>query len=257
MYGPKPRTNPHANRPHGPRSAVLGTGPRTVPPAWKSGNPQARASNQQNEEGTKVLISGLPFDVEKEAIVELLLSTVGPLEEVTCVYTKERKPTGMSIVQFKRAQHAHDARKMYNGKVVDQQKPIKVEIIGEPLPAYGLMNPNQAQAQAAPQPSLIERLGMIGSAFIQGQQTRKGPRPSVAQLQQQNARAIQQQAYAQANLHVVPLDNERRPRKKGPKRIQKARAAHFVQKRKSAAQLDAEIEDYRKSAPKLQPPSSP
>lgn len=156
-----------------------------------------------------------------------------------------------------------------------QEKPIKVEIIGEPLPAYGLMNPNKAQAQAAPQPSLIERLGMIGSALlvsylkdaspvlisgrvsIQGQQTKKGPRPSVAQLQQQNARAIQQQAYTQANLHVVPLDNERRPRKKGPKRIQKARAAHFVQKRKSAAQLDAEIEDYRKSAPKLQPPSSP
>ncbi|KAG8946737.1 hypothetical protein FRC00_009430 [Tulasnella sp. 408] len=257
MYDPRTRGNPNASRAHGPRSAVLGSGPHSVPPAWRHGNPQPRTGgNPQNNEGNKILISGLPFDVEKEAIVELFQSTVGPLEEVTCVYTKEARPTGMSIVQFKKAQDAHEARKMYNGKVVDQRKPIKVEIIGEPLPSFGLMNPNQSAQAPAPQMSLIERLGMTGSTFMQSQQGRKGRKPNVMQLQQQNAWAVQQQAHAQSNPGIVALDGERRPRKKGPKRIQKARAMHFVPKKKSAAQLDAEMDDYRSSAPKP-PPSSP
>lgn len=70
MYDPRTRGNPNASRAHGPRSAVLGSGPHAVPPAWRHGNPQLRAGgNPQNNEGNKILITGLPFDVEKEAIV--------------------------------------------------------------------------------------------------------------------------------------------------------------------------------------------
>lgn len=72
MYGPKPRSNPSASRPapYGPRSSVLGAGPHSVPPAWRTGSSQQRNSAaQSSSEGTKILISGLPFDVEKEAVV--------------------------------------------------------------------------------------------------------------------------------------------------------------------------------------------
>ncbi|KAG8996988.1 hypothetical protein FRB90_012602 [Tulasnella sp. 427] len=257
MYGPKTRVN--GTRPHGPKTTVLGSGPHGVPPAWKSGYQQPKAGPSQSNEGNKILISGLPFDVEKDAIVELLGSTVGPLEDVTCVYTKQGQSTGMSIVRFKQAQHAHDARRMYNGKVVDQQRPIKVEIIGEPLPTHVPMNATQkAQPPPPPQPSLIERLGMIGSAFIQAQQGRRGPPHHTAlQIQQRNAMAIQQQGFGQPSFNIPTFDNnQRRPRKKGPKRLQKARNAHWVPKKKTAAQLDAEMDDYRSSAPKP-PPSSP
>lgn len=60
-----------------------------------------------------------------------------------------------------------------------QGKPIKVEIIGEPLPSFGLMNPNQSAQAPPPQMSLIERLGMTGSKLfvfcLEGARSRAHP----------------------------------------------------------------------------------
>ncbi len=91
----------------------------------------------------------------------------------------------------------------------------------------------------------------------QQRQQRGYGKPSAMQIQQQNAKMVQQQAYSNSNPIVALQNQPRRPRKKGPKRIhkviqQRGGAAPFAAKRKSAAELDAEMDDYRKAALKLE-----
>jgi len=246
MYGPRPRGNPNFNRnqPNGPRSAFLGNSARYVQPAWKKEHqlPKQKPERERLEGGSKVFIVGLPLDVERDAISELMESTVGPLREAFCVYNMAGKPTGMAVVHFTHPTDAAKARTLYNMKIIDQRKPISVEIIGAVSPAGPYPHtsgPTQAPPPPPPQRSLLDRLENLGKTMPHKARQQN----FVSNLQQQNARTVQNQARGKgiSAAQLPPAPKQRR--KKGPKRVQK------VLRQKTAEELDAEMEIYRSEAP--------
>jgi len=254
MYGPGMHGNFNRNRSNGPRAAFLGSGPQSVPPAWRGpSQPQPRhpptPSAPRVEAGGKIFISGLPLDVELDAITELMENTVGPLvlPDTFSFYNRAGKSLGMAMVHFAKPSDAVKARTLYNRKIIDQQKPIKVELIGDVMPRNGM----PFAPLPPPQPrSLFERLKVPAGQPPQAFRGRPAPhvQPDVFHLQQQNARVIQNQAVGrpQGPPQQYPLGRQRR--KKGPKRIQKART-HLTSQPKTVEDLDREMEEYKSLAP--------
>ncbi|KAG8906289.1 hypothetical protein FRB99_007158 [Tulasnella sp. 403] len=247
MYGPKPRTNLGRNRPNGPRTALIGSNASTVPPAWKATSGKPAQGGTRFDNGSKIFISGLPLDVGREAIAELMDSTVGPLKEAFCVYDKAGKATGMAVVHFSRSNDAARARALYNHKIIDQRRPIKVELIGEP-PSLFASSTSVIKPSPPSHRSLFDRIKtesdeLAGSAWNQHLHN-----PRLLQMQEQRARVIQSQARVRPG-GSSDLAATRLRRKKGPKRLQKTWASSAAIPKKTVEELDREIDEYRRGAP--------
>jgi len=228
MYGPRTHANNHSNR--NGRAAALGVGPRSVPPAWRH---QSSGLAPQVEAGSKIFIAGLPTDVDKEQVQELMENTIGRLRDTFCVYNKAGKATGMAVVHFAKTGDAMRARMMYNNKIIDQRQPIKVDLIVDSTEGLGLPI---IQAPAPPPPrTLLDRMTPVSRGG-------KGLSHAMS-IQQQRALAVQAQA-----TQSHPVASFRQRRKKGPRRLQKP--GGFVKMAKTADDLDREMEEYRRTAPK-------
>ncbi|KIP04738.1 hypothetical protein PHLGIDRAFT_129323 [Phlebiopsis gigantea 11061_1 CR5-6] len=217
MDGPKRYANYHG---HGRKNQVIGNQAGRAPPAWKDQQAVRRAATGQGKTGSKILLSMLPADVGEDEVKALFVKTVGPVQEAFTVYNSQGGSKGMAIVTFHRPGDAAVARQMYHGKIIDSRRPIKIEIIKDE-------DPTAKVAPAPPQvPSLLQRLQTGGSAPV-----KQAPQAS-------KKRVPQTHAPAPTTVHATPrtvANAARKPRKKkGPKRV-----------KKTAAQLDAEMEDYR------------
>jgi len=213
------------------RSTILGAGPRTVPPAWKY---QPLGPTPHAEAGSRIFIAGLPTDVDKEQIQELMENTIGRVRDTFCVYNKAGKATGMAVVHFAKPGDALRARTMYNNKIIDQRQPIKVDLIVDSIDGLDLRN-MQAPSVLPPR-TLLDRL----TPFITNSSPNMKPQYADAmRLQRQRALTVQ------ARAHAAPL---RQRRRKGPRQLQK----HGLTISKTIDELDKEMEDYRKKAPRLE-----
>jgi len=183
------------------------------------------------EKGSKILLSKLPTDVGDNEVEILFTKTVGPVKEAFIVYNSQGKSKGMAVVAFQRASDAAVARAKYNGKIVDGRRPIRIEIIKD----------EDETPQAPPKaPSLLERIGQPTARparpvaapavvpAVQPQKPKPKPKPARANVPQQP---------------VIANAKARLRQKKGPKRIKKV-----ANVKKSVAELDQEMEDYRASA---------
>ncbi|WVR07538.1 hypothetical protein IAU60_004580 [Kwoniella sp. DSM 27419] len=88
----------------------------------------------------KIIISNLPADVTEAAVRDLLQSTVGPVKTVQMAYTSTGKSTGVATIVFRNQGDANKAHASYHNRMIDNQRPMKVEIA---------IDPNQAQSLAS------------------------------------------------------------------------------------------------------------
>ncbi|KAI0942071.1 hypothetical protein AcV7_002603 [Taiwanofungus camphoratus] len=215
---------------HGTKRQLLGNQAGHAAPAWHTNHPvhgkKLAGPSNAVEKGSKILLSRLPSDVGENEVEVLFTKTVGPVKDVFIVYNAQGKSRGAAVISFQRPGDAAIARVKYNGKIVDGRRPIKIEIIKD----------EDEAPQAAPKPqvpSLLERLGTAMTAPAQPA-VLKPQLPAIQTHRQQNGRV---------NAPRPPSRNPRLPlrQKKGPKRI-----------KKSLAQLDQDIEEYRATAPAIQ-----
>ncbi|KDQ13409.1 hypothetical protein BOTBODRAFT_175712 [Botryobasidium botryosum FD-172 SS1] len=229
-----------SRRPRGARAAIVGShGPRAVPPAWRDATRNAHHPEYlrlASDTGSRALVSHLPPDVTESEIAELFQETVGPLKDAFLIYNNAGRSKGMAVVAFERPQDAAKARQMYNHKIIDQRRPIRIELIIDSDAPTLSRPPATATQVAAPMPqvlSLKDRIGPLASAP-------KGPKqPNFNPMTQVNFRPpTNTPARARPiNAHVPARGPRARP-KKGPKRTSK-----------SKVQLDSEMEEYRANAP--------
>ncbi|KAG8999476.1 hypothetical protein FRB94_011470 [Tulasnella sp. JGI-2019a] len=245
----------NSNRGHGGRqsgrAAVLGQGPRAIPPAWRH-QPPPKPYNPSMGAGSKIFIAGLPLDVERDQIQELMHTTVGALRDTFCVYNKAGKTTGMAIVHFVKPGDAHKARMLYHNKIIDQRAPIHVDLIVDTTQGFGL--PITQPPPPPPPRTLLDRIQPAGRVPRGGKhippQSRGHPNAAM-NIQQQRASAVQAQAnQAPAQPHVMP---SRQKRKKGPRRLQKNNvdpAASSKKQPRTAKDLDKDMDEYNAGADK-------
>ncbi|THH16121.1 hypothetical protein EW146_g4469 [Bondarzewia mesenterica] len=217
---------------YGPKRQLLGTQPGQAAPAWRPANlptgPNGSIASSSRkasmEQASKILLSHLPMDVGEAEVEELFKRTVGPMKDLFIVYNNQGNSKGMAIVTFQRPGDAAVARQKYNNKIVDGRHRIKIEIISNVEDPRETTQPPTAPAGP---PSLLSRLG--GATILAGPAAKK-PVNSFANAPPTQPRALQQR---QANIPITAGPRRRR-QKKGAKRV-----------KKSVAQLDQEMEDYR------------
>jgi THO complex subunit 4 len=125
----------------------------------------------------------------------------------------------MAVVTFQRATDAVSARSKYNGKVIDGKHKLKIELVtdnDEPLP--------QA-VTSKEQPSLLSRISGPQARSASDLTPSKGPATPPPQRPAKNL------------TPTIFVAGPKKRTKKGPKRV-----------KKSVAQLDQEMEDYRATA---------
>ncbi|KAF9078822.1 hypothetical protein BDP27DRAFT_30155 [Rhodocollybia butyracea] len=155
---------------------------------------QPAAAQQQSAE--KIIVSGLPQDVNEAQVKELFTTTVGPLKEVTLHYDSNGRSKGTASVHFQRKGDGTKAFQQYNNRLIDGRRPMKIEIVYDPT-------------RVAPGPSLASRVAPA-APVVQANGVRNGTRPGARR--------------GRGGRGGRPRKNDRPA--------------------KSAADLDAEMEDY-------------
>lgn len=75
---------------------------------------------------------------------DLFASSVGPLRRVHLSYKANGQSTGNCTVEFQRADDANRAYQVYNNRLIDGKKALRIEVVVDPARAL-----QAAQAQAA------------------------------------------------------------------------------------------------------------
>ncbi|KAF6745400.1 hypothetical protein DFP72DRAFT_51299 [Ephemerocybe angulata] len=238
-----PRPHARFNNFHGPKRQLVG---HQVQPAWK---PNAAAANRQAEaSGSKIFLSQLPTDVGEKDVEELFRKTVGPVKDCFLIFNSQGNSKGMAVVSFAKTTDAASAKAKYHGKIVDGRKPLKIEIVTDEVPSA---TAGGAQPAASQPLTLLQRLG--GLAAVTSPAPTAGPAPQARPLNHllptgapRNHILVPKTRVPGRPFVPVPVSmpvmapRRRTTVKKGPKRLQK--------KPLSAAELDQEMEEYRKDA---------
>ncbi|KAG2049993.1 hypothetical protein BDR06DRAFT_960691 [Suillus hirtellus] len=214
---------------HGAKRNLLGNQAGNVPPAWRD------SKDKQKERGSKILLSRLPVDVGETEVEELFKKSIGPLKECFVIYNTQGRSKGMAVITFQRPGDAAAAREKYDGKLIDGRRPIKIEIIVDSDDAAGSARSTPTSAV----PSLLGRIGNFAG-------TPKS-RPLAPQSQTLNTSVspapLQKIVVSPRTVQTAGTKAVSRRRRKGPRRINKSNVS-----KKSAAELDQDIEQYRAAA---------
>jgi len=208
--------------------------------AWKGGDRGGSSTPRVHREpGSKILISRLPPDVTLQEVSDLFNKTVGPTKEVMLFYNDKGLPKGMALVGFQRDSDAALAADKYDGRFVDNKRPLKVEVIvGKnvafpPKKAFGKESPSQPPHQM----SLLERMQI---APVKGPGPSKNPRH---QAKKPPAVPVEVVTKPKAEGVTKPkaVPTKRKKTKKGPARLTK--------KKVTVQDLDQEMDAYRAAVP--------
>ncbi|TMW60005.1 hypothetical protein Poli38472_000047 [Pythium oligandrum] len=94
-----------------------------------------KASNPANE-GTKILVKNLQFDILEDEVRELF-ETVGKVTKAEIVYDRSGRSKGVARVWFAKRSDAEKAIKQYDGRTLDQQ-PMQITLDGDKNVRNGL-----------------------------------------------------------------------------------------------------------------------
>ncbi|KAF7791638.1 hypothetical protein EIP86_002658 [Pleurotus ostreatoroseus] len=225
------------NNYHNTKRQLVGYQPGLAAPAWKTNQQARKTSGTQAQQGSKILLSRLPPDVSQDEVEvrvdprsefwfsspwtrkqTLFVKTVGPVKEAFIVYNNQANSKGMAIITFQRSEDAMVARKKYNGKIIDGRRPIKIEIIKDE---------DEVVKPAPAPPTLLDRIGLSVPATT----TTTTPKAPAA-----TTKPVKKAQVVNSNKNAL----KPRRQKKGPKRLKKTPL--------TAAELDAEMEEYRAHA---------
>ncbi|OCB86610.1 mRNA export protein mlo3 [Sanghuangporus baumii] len=223
------------------RAKVLGTSNTTAAKAAakKAGVTQPATKAIFSPQGAeKIIVSGLPLDVNEQQIKELFTSTVGPTRSVQLHFNPQGKWTGMATVVFSRQGDANKAYQEYNNRLIDGS--AENELVCQ-LYIYELA-PVVSSVQAATSMDRTdgevicstERPMKIELIFDPA----KVPPPSLT------SRVAP--ATPAAATGGAPMDGVQRTGRVG--RGRRGRRVRNTRPQKTAEDLDAEMEDYTSSA---------
>ncbi|OAV95447.1 hypothetical protein PTTG_04640 [Puccinia triticina 1-1 BBBD Race 1] len=144
----------------------------------------------QMGQGSKIIVSNLPPDVTENQIRELFYTTVGQVTRVTLSYDSRGASKGIAQVEFKRNEDATKAFQQYNKRLIDQNRPMKVEIVVDPsrIPPPPLStrvapaNKQTAPASAGANGQTVTNGTNRRSGRGRGKGGNKGPQKSAAEL---------------------------------------------------------------------------
>jgi len=184
---------------------------KPVKPAVKTGS--AAGAHPQ---ASKIVVSGLPFDVNEAQIKEYFGKSVGSVKKVSLQYNQNGQSRGIADILFSKPGAAAKAAKDLNGMLVDK-RPMKIEVV---VDASSVPEP-------APAKSLAERV-------------------AYAKLQRSDKSApltkISANPKAQPKSATSTKASTKDAGKKG--KAGKARPRRNKPKPKTAEELDAEMTDY-------------
>ncbi|EJC98265.1 uncharacterized protein FOMMEDRAFT_162024 [Fomitiporia mediterranea MF3/22] len=105
------------------RAKILGN---TSTTAAKTAAKKAAAGTQvagkvvtPQQTAEKIMVSGLPADVNEQQIKELFTTTVGPLKDVQLHFNPQGKWNGTATVLFSRKGDGTKAYEQYNNRLID------------------------------------------------------------------------------------------------------------------------------------------
>ncbi|CAE6431248.1 hypothetical protein ACGC1H_001297 [Rhizoctonia solani] len=94
--------------------------------------PASTAGTPAQSVAQKIMVSGLPPDVNEEQIKELFQSTVGALSSVQLNFDSQGRSKGTATVIFQKKGDANKAFAQYNNRLIDGKRPMKIEIVMDP-----------------------------------------------------------------------------------------------------------------------------
>ncbi|KIV87243.1 hypothetical protein, variant [Exophiala sideris] len=115
---------------------------KTTKPVKSAVRPAAGALSQAKS--SKIVVSGLPFDVNEAQIKEYFTKSVGKVKKVSLQYNQTGQSRGIADIVFLQPDSAAKAAKDLNGMLVDK-RPMKIEVV---VDASRIPEPTQAKSLA-------------------------------------------------------------------------------------------------------------
>ncbi|KAL4802176.1 hypothetical protein BDV18DRAFT_164349 [Aspergillus unguis] len=130
-----------------------------VKKSQKSAKPAGKAVQNGHPASTesKIMVSGLPSDVNEANIKEYFTKSAGPVKRVMLTYNQNGTSRGIASIVFSKPDTAAKAAKDLNGLLVDG-RPMKIEVIVDAshapaVPAPKPLGDRVAQGKSQPKPA--------------------------------------------------------------------------------------------------------
>ncbi|KAL2786445.1 hypothetical protein BJX66DRAFT_30647 [Aspergillus keveii] len=128
---------------------------------------------------SKIMVSGLPADVNEANIKEYFSKSAGPVKRVMLTYNQNGTSRGIASIVFSKRDTAAKAAKDLNGLLVDG-RPMKIEVVVDAshapeVPAAKPLGDRVAQGKSKPKPATNAKAANT-AAGKKGRGRRPGPR---------------------------------------------------------------------------------
>ncbi|KAL2000092.1 hypothetical protein VTN02DRAFT_3566 [Thermoascus thermophilus] len=125
---------------------------------------------------SKIMVSGLPPDVNEANIKEYFSKSAGPVKRVMLTYNQNGTSRGIASIVFSKPDTAAKAAKELNGLLVDG-RPMKIEVVldatqAPEVPAPKPLTERVAQPKAQPKPAAATKAGAAGARRGRGRPRR-------------------------------------------------------------------------------------
>ncbi|EAS28582.3 RNA binding domain-containing protein [Coccidioides immitis RS] len=112
---------------------------------------------------SKIIVSGLPSDVNEANIKEYFHQSAGPVKKVMVTYNQNGTSRGIASITFARPDTAAKAAKELNGLLIDK-RPIKIEVVVDaarapPVPPVKPLGERVVLPKAQPKPVSAAKSG--------------------------------------------------------------------------------------------------
>ncbi|KAI1906805.1 RNA-binding RNA annealing protein [Ophidiomyces ophidiicola] len=112
---------------------------------------------------SKIIVSGLPSDVNEANIKEYFHQSAGPVKKVMVTYNQNGTSRGIAAITFARPETAAKAAKELNGLLIDK-RPIKIEVVVDAarapaVPPVRPLGERVAQPKSQPKPAAAAKAG--------------------------------------------------------------------------------------------------
>ncbi|KAL4939698.1 hypothetical protein BDV06DRAFT_224755 [Aspergillus oleicola] len=160
-----------------------------VKKSTKSAKPAGKAVQNGHPASTesKIMVSGLPADVNEANIKEYFTKSAGPVKRVMLTYNQNGTSRGIASIVFSKPDTAAKAAKDLNGLLVDG-RPMKIEVVVDAshapaVPAPKPLGDRVAQGKSQPKPATNAKQPTRGT---RGRKRRTGggagrPKPKTAE----------------------------------------------------------------------------
>ncbi|KAB8222017.1 hypothetical protein BDV33DRAFT_169749 [Aspergillus novoparasiticus] len=153
-----------------------------VKKSTKAAKPAGKAAQAGHPMSTesKIMVSGLPSDVNEANIKEYFSKSAGPVKRVMLTYNQNGTSRGIASIVFSKPDTAAKAAKDLNGLLVDG-RPMKIEVVVDAnhapeVPAAKPLGERVAQTKSQPKPATASKAA--DSSRGRGRRGgRRGPAP--------------------------------------------------------------------------------